>query len=984
MKISTLLSILILATIIPAVALCQQTGTITGVVTDVESKDVLIGANIVIKGTSLGTVSDIYGRYTIKNVSAGAHTLRIGYVGYESIELPVQLKENATMTRDIRLKAVGVQGEEVVITAQAQGQKAAINQQLAATQIKNVVDAARIKELPDANAAESIGRMPGVFLVRSYGEGSQVAIRGMEPKYNQITIEGVEMPSSASGDRSVDLSMISSSMLSGIEIFKSVTPDMDAAVLGGSVNFQIREAQVTASGAPTIDLSLQGGYNRLKGSYDDYNFSGTVGHRFFDDGFGVLAQGVVERKNLTANIFGGDFFQKNKSNYFNPPILLMHSLNLSYKPVEQNRYNGTLVTDYKWTSGKIALLNFFSKSTRDVQTFSQNYGMGDNNYINFGASSFSPVTNQITNILSVKQDVSSFSVNGKLSHSYTENINPGYWGVTFNQVAGVNLNSISANQSPEVIAQQAFNQVNQDTVMFGGISTNSSFTRQRNISGALDIERDVNFSDFITSKVKFGGMVQHAFRSYDYSSGTGSLGTPANSGARASVVSQFPWMAQAPYNMNTNGNTLFPMKMFFDRGSDFGKFLNGDYAMRGFPTDISLLSQVVNNVVNYQRDKPFAVSNAYSPDAYDNIANDYSGDEYRKAAYVMATLNVGPQLTIIPGVRYQGLKTEYTAAHIPTAYNNNTYPYPFPKIDTTVTQYHEYWLPDVTVRYRMYTWLDLRFSYTNTITYPDFNYIVPMIHIFTNSVDWNNYQLKPARSRNFDFSMSIYDNTVGLLTVNPFLKRIDDLIMSPGTVHITDPSAYPGLPASVKSYTINTRINNPKQVDLWGVEADWQTNFWYLPNPLKGLVFNINYTHIFSSAEYPFVMRQDTGSFPRYGVKFIDTTYTDRLLDQPSNIVNLSIGYDYQGFSARGSMIYQADVFTGTSFWEGFRSHKAKYVRWDFTARQKLPVAGWETFFDINNLNSEPDINVIQGNGYPTSQQLYGLTATIGLRWKLD
>ncbi len=70
------------------------------------------------------------------------------------------------------------------------------------------------------------------------------------------------------GDRGVDLSMISSNMLGGIEVIKAITPDMDAAVLGGVVNFDLRKAELKESGRQVIlyqnSFLSQGGYNALK------------------------------------------------------------------------------------------------------------------------------------------------------------------------------------------------------------------------------------------------------------------------------------------------------------------------------------------------------------------------------------------------------------------------------------------------------------------------------------------------------------------------------------------------------------------------------------------------------------------------------------------------------------------------------------------------------------------------------------------------
>ena len=130
----------------------------------------------------------------------------------------------------------------VTVSVQARGQMSAINQQLSSRSIVNVVSSDRIQELPDANAAESVARLPGVSIQREGGEGNKVVIRGLSPKYNAVTINGIRMASTDSDDRSTDLSMISQYMIEGIEVTKAATPDKDADVLGGTVDFRLKKA----------------------------------------------------------------------------------------------------------------------------------------------------------------------------------------------------------------------------------------------------------------------------------------------------------------------------------------------------------------------------------------------------------------------------------------------------------------------------------------------------------------------------------------------------------------------------------------------------------------------------------------------------------------------------------------------------------------------------------------------------------------------
>jgi hypothetical protein len=223
------------------------------------------------------------------------------------------------------------------------------------------------------------------------------------------------------------------------------------------------------------------------------------------------------------------------------------------------------------------------------------------------------------------------------------------------------------------------------------------------------------------------------------------------------------------------------------------------------------------------------------------------------------------------------------------------------------------------------------------------------------------------------------------LTVGAFLKQITNLIY-PWSFYVTGTNALKYFPSSLLgstnptgTYSVSTFVNNPYEINNYGLELDWQTHFWYLPGPLSGLVFSINYTHIFSKAEYPYVNVISNGRT----VSYVDTSFTNRLLYQPNNIVNLSLGFDYSDFSIRISMLYQADIFTGINFWPQLRTNTSAYTRWDLAVKQELPWFGLQIYGDLNNINGANDISVIQGGGVPQSVQNYGMTADFGIRWQL-
>ncbi|MGA9408505.1 MAG: TonB-dependent receptor [Bacteroidota bacterium] len=976
------------------------TGSIKGRILDKSTGDPLIGANVLVLTTSLGAAADVDGVVVLNNVPAGKQTLKISYLGYKTITAEVTIPENGTLQQEFRLSPQTIEGQEVVVTAQASGQNAAINQQLTSNNIANVVSSARIQELPDANAAESIGRLPGVSLIRSGGEATQVVIRGLQPQYNTITIDGVPIPSNDAGSisigvayatptntpggRAVDMSMISSSSLEGIEIYKTVTPDMDAGVLGGTVNFDIKEAKGTPTGAPSISFLAQGAYNNLMSTYNDYKFVASLEQRFFDDRLGVFVQGIAQRQNLTSDQLGGSYYQPDKQD--KPDSIVLGSLNLGFSPSIEQRYDGILSLDYRLPNGKISLLNLVSHGNKTNESHSETYDLANyGNDIQFGTQMSSNVLNVVTNVLDYEQTVSSIKLNVKLSNAYSDNLTPNGWNVTFDQLSA-GTNGIPNYEDPMQIAQAAGKLINVNNMIWQGNSTWRSFNKQDDKQGSVDLQDNFNLSDVVSVALKAGGSYRYTTRYYNYDDGYGSLYSGSATGFRLSLVQALPWLTQAPYNFDPTGNQYFYIHGFYDPNMNFGKFLKGNYGMYS-AVNAGTINTIVNTIkaLGAATTQPQTVP-SYLPDQYGSLASDYSGNEFRSAEYFMATMNFGPLVTIIPGVRYQGLKTSYTAPHfIGDADATNPYPSQLPHALVTQDEYHGYWLPDVTLKYDPQLWLSIRASYTSTLAYPDFSDIVPREDVSSNSghyVVWNNYALKPAQSQNYDFQVAVYDNNVGLFAVSPFLKRIDDQIFSQQT-YIADPSIYPGVPSNTKTFSLSTYINNPNRVDVWGIESEWQTHFWYLPDPLSGLVMNVNYTHIFSDAKYPYNVTEHSPVYP-FPVIHVDTTYTDRLIQQPDDIVNFSLGYDYKEFSVLVSMIYQAEVYNGTNFYNSLRSDKAKYTRWDLSVKQGLPLTGVELYVDVNNLNSEDDIYLVRGSGFPNSESNYGLTADVGFRWMLE
>ncbi len=946
-------------------AFSQTSVTLQGTVTDSNTGEVLPGANVLLVGTSLGASTDIHGKYTIRDVPIGTYTLRATYVGYTSSTASIQARGTSPITRDFALQAVAIEGQTVVVTAQALGQNQAINEQLSSNQIVSVVSAARIQELPDANAAESVGRLPGVSVLREGGEGNQIVIRGLAPKYNEVMVDGVPMAATDAGDRGTDLSMISSNMLEGIEVTKAITPDMDAAVLGGTVNFKLKEASAAASDVPMFSLLTQYGYNGLQNSFGDFKLVGSLENRYIDKRLGVFAEIDAERRNLTSNELGGSY-------YLNGPALgaqnqvFLSNLNLNDILRDKRRYGGTLVLDYELPEGSIAMKNFFSAGDTKIQNRGESFSLTGNEH-DYTTTVSENKLNAMTNLLEVEQTLPLFTIDAQVSHSYSENHDPNDLSFTFiDQNVGLN-NLTYQHLDPRLIPGLSLN--DPSTTYLQNISASGNFSRERTITGSLDLLSHVRLTDLISGSLKVGGKIQYRTRSYDYDQSDGVL-TYSGGGLRQAILDAFPWMKQTV----PNGNFRLPITVFEDPSFSYGRFLGGDYTM-GIPTNTSLMQPVINVA------RQFGTLEAWAHNSLASITNDYSGIERQDAAYGMVTANVGQDFTAIAGIRYQLLETSYLA---PRGIETSSSRYSYSYRDTTTDQSHGHWLPMVHLIYRPLAWLQVRLAYTNTLAYPDYASITPRIDLGFNTVAWNNFALTPSHSANYDIVVAVHDNGIGLLSVDGFYKRIDNLIF-PVSRFVIDPAQYPGPPAAPEGYQVNTSFNDPYIVNLTGVEVDWQTHFWYLPSVLSGLILSVNYTHIFSTAKYPLTTISTTYSpDPPYVIKTsTETFYDDRLIDQPNDIVNLALGYDYEGFSARVSMLSQADIFKSENFWPELRVNTAKYLRWDLAVKQELPWFGLQVYFDMNDLNNARDQDLNQGTLFPVAEQYYGLTADLGLRIRL-
>ncbi len=758
--------------------LFAQQGNIKGTIQDALTGESLIGANVFIKGTSRGTATDYEGNYRITNIPVGKYTLVASYLGYSNKEVKVSVRKNKTLEINFNLNYVVVEGEEIVVTGQAEAQMAAINQQLSARAIKNVVSAKKIQEIPDANAAEAVGRLPGVSLIRNGGEGSKIVVRGLSPKYNKIQVDGVKMASTGSDDRSTDLSMISPYMLEGIELTKAILPDQEADVIGGSVNFILREAPQEFH----MDVLAQGSYNGLKNELGDYKFVLSGSNRFFNNNLGVFAQIDLENRNRSS--YELDVQYRNFNSPVNPEEVDVSIGNLFLRDISRdiNRYGGTFVVDYKLPHGKIKLSNFISSIGRN------NLNRYDNIRPFFVDRFYTleDLQNDLTvmnNSLSCENSFEGLKVSGGVSFAFSENKSPR--SVTFRgyEPDAFDKTRLKYEVPPDSIVGYTINDIN--SAYLYDITLAKSYTRESELSTDLNFEYKINLSDDFRILFKTGGKYKTLNKKFDKEVEWMPIhwggGEPAS---RINLILEtYPWMQDlAPL-----GSIRLPYSLFIDENYAPEDFLGGNYTIRNMP-DPGLANDIAD-----------LLEGQYFYNYHQSIKDDYKGEENYSAAYFMSEINIGRYITLIPGVRYENNSTSYNGirGNAQTLLEQIGYAY----TDTTTTRNNNYWLPMIHLKFKPVDWFDIRAAYTKTLARPNFNSIIPSWNRTLTTVFWNNPFLKPSQSTNYDVYASIYNNEIGLLTIGGFYKEIKDLIFAAGIGSIVNAADY-GLPDTETGKTI--------------------------------------------------------------------------------------------------------------------------------------------------------------------------------------
>ncbi len=888
-----LLALFIVAVAVPGTAAAQaRTGVILGTVTG-PSGAVVSDCQVTVEGTNLEATTGLEGNYRLSAVPVGEQTVVFEYLGLQTGRATVTVVAGEPVRQDMSLAYGGeieVRGSPLLT-----GQAKALNRQKNALNITNIVAADQIGRFPDKNASEATQRIPAVSLQRDQGEGRYVLVRGTEARLNSTTVNGERIPSPESGTRSIALDTIPADLLGSIEVSKALTPDMDGDSIGGTVNLVTQRAPEQTR----VSASLGGVYSALT-EKSAPTATALVGTRFgADNDWGLLLSGsATDSKRGSDNI---------EPEYDDGELDQLEMRDYTF---QRERYGVTADLDYRASMSS----NYF---LRGLWT----------NYVD------DETRRAKANIVS----------DGEIEKSLRDRLQESY--INSATFGGENIIGDSAvidyrltwNKSQEETANQINAVFIQEDVEFD-TNVGPDFIDPGNIQ-AIPLNEDLGAYEFDEVETEYKKAVEE-----DY---VGAINFSQGFYRDAGFSGVWKVGAKARFKTKEQNYDVFALESeddlglapFIDDWQSETPFFLGRYPgqMRDFQSPSAMRELIASGELESER-------------LLDEDLADFTIDEDTLAAYGMAELLFGANLSFLGGVRVENTKVDYLAYELTLDEEGD----PLELVPVVGDKSYTEWLPQFHIVYKTGPDSQLRAAVTRSLARPNFEDMAPwrLINREDMELELGNPDLDVTTAWNLDLMWEKYFRPVGLFSAGLFYKDLTDYVYFFNVDEVIDGEDF--------------EVIQPRNGDkgtLWGAEFAFQKNFIDLPGFWGGFGLYANYTYADSEAEYP---NREAGTLP----------------GQSENVGNLALVYEKYGISTRlslnfnGKNILEVGEEAAEDLWLD------DHTQLDFLFRVQVSKK-FSIVLEAINITDEP-YTVYEGTGDRIRQQeYYDWWATLGVRFDL-
>ncbi|KAF1718763.1 TonB-dependent receptor [Pseudoxanthomonas wuyuanensis] len=733
-----------------------------------------------------------------------------------------------------------------------------------ADNVVDVIAAEDIGKLPAQNVAEALQRVTGVAITRDRGEGVYVRVRGLGPNFQITTLNGQTMAvnenvrTSGQTGRQFRYDTLPAELVSGLEVIKSPSANLDEGAIGGIVN--VRTFKPLQLGKTMFSGSLENSHPELADE-NDPRVSGLFNWVSADNTFGFLVSAAHSIRHTRQD-------RVNEVGWNAPTDSVPYYVMTSFRPtleLEKRERTGVSAA-FQWRPTDRFDLNLDLFYARQKVNYDE-YALGISN---LGYATMNDVQTSNGAVTSFSTDVAEIQIgretSGITDENKAANLN-GKWIGDLWTFSGTAFRSTADSWDSDPIRRTRFitgkdtsisvvvpiaSGDNVPSLSFASYDpTDAGGTPGRRLEfrtidvvdkeSALQFDADRALDSSFFRNLKAG--VKYRERSRDYQRRDPSNKTSGIAGVYFDD-SHFTSLPVSDFLSGANGSLpnswLAPIE---------------DPFWAGWPTDADFDAM---------------------PKAGD-LQNSYTIDEEITSGYLMTDFDhdlAGRPLRGNVGVR---LSRTRSASDGHSVVDGATTPVHFEKDYTNV-------LPSLNAAWDLRDDMVLRGAAAKVITRPDLTDMSPKLTFnsgTTLTASGGNPNLDPYEAWQYDLSWEWYIDKTSALTAGLFYKDISSFIQTQKSYF-----DYQG-----QTYLLSAKTNG-SQASVKGAELAWQQVFAGLPAPLDGLGMQLNYTWTDSEAEY------HDG----------DETFTDALEGVAKNSYNATLFYEKGPFAARVSYSWLDDV----------------------------------------------------------------------------
>ena len=823
-----------------ASAQSATTGTITGVISDAFGK-YLEGAEISVGGTALRATTEREGVFRLDGVPAGSQSLTVSFPGMTAATESVRIVGGQTALVRTSLKSDTIMLEAFTVATAKEGMSQAIALQKASFNQKLVAASDQFGDISEGNVGEYLKFLPGIGIDYTANDARAVSLRGMNPIFTNVTVDGGRMASgTSSGDsRRFELEQVAINNVETIEVFKTMTPDMSADNTGGQVNLVTKSAfdrqaitqfsyNVSVTGnADNLTLSRRGAWGEgrqlLIRPNGDFNYS-----RRISDKVGLnLSYRLSEIAHDYPRVGYSWNFAANGATLTNPYLA-----NVQMYDEQKLTHRESLSTKVDFRAGPRTKVSFTGQwNWYDLlfngRSITFNSGTPVAGFTPDRVVSTAGTGNVTTDVsqrsksgptymlgVNFSHDFEAGKLWGALSWSQAENK---YRDTSMGFLTNIGLNLLRPAGSNTVVT---LDNILNRTLPTIGVNQNGVTPDYRALTNYAATANAWRTRPFSSTELKEGANVDYR-KSFKWA-----LPTFFQTGVRREDTNR---------NILRLGvNNVNPVLT----GAQLKPYRDDEYSAQ----DIGFGFGAVEWLSPY---KTYNAFSALSPTHTEYVIRHIA--ERNDATYFRFDLSLTNQITVVTGARYEKKTLDAAAQDLRVVRQRLT----------EANLAYDGWYPSINLKYLPRSDVVVRAGLSRTIGHPDFADIIPTVTDFdpssassTGSLSIPNPGIQPYKITNLDVTAEWYLQSSGVLSASLFQKNVAGFI-SRGSVGLlstlpnaADISAEYGLaPVDASRYNV-TFASNGAGSTVRGLELSYAQGLSFLPKPFNTLNVQLNYTAI--------------------------------------------------------------------------------------------------------------------------------------------